>query len=100
VGDLKQAVTVEETPSPVNLSTQQTSGLVGERQVRELLHNGRSYDELMTLNAAVVNYVTALGRQWDIQLVGGQYVRRLSHGGCDYGDCGQAAADSIWVEAA
>jgi hypothetical protein len=58
VGDLKQTVTVEEAPSPVNLSTQETSGLVGERQVRELPLNGRSYDELMTLNAAVVNYTS------------------------------------------
>ena len=50
VGDLKQVITVEEAASPVNLSTQQTSGLVGERQVKELPLNGRSYDELMTLN--------------------------------------------------
>ncbi len=56
VGDLKQAVVVEESPTPVNLSTQQTSGLVGERQVKDLPLNGRSYDELMLLNAAVVNY--------------------------------------------
>jgi len=58
VGDLKQTITVEEAASPVNLSTQPTSGLVGERQVRELPLNGRSYDELMTLNAAVVNYTS------------------------------------------
>src|ERR1700722_14959385 len=36
VGELRQAVTVEESPSPVNLSTQPTSGLVNERQVKEL----------------------------------------------------------------
>jgi hypothetical protein len=58
VGDLKQTITVEEAAAPINLSTQQTSGLVGERQVRELPLNGRSYDELMTLNAAVVNYTS------------------------------------------
>jgi hypothetical protein len=56
VGDLKQAVVVEESPSPVNLSTQQTSGLVSEREVKDLPLNGRSYDELMALNPAVVNY--------------------------------------------
>ncbi len=56
VGDLKQVMVVEEAPSPVTLSTQQTSGLVNERQVKELPLNGRSFDELMTLNAAVVNY--------------------------------------------
>jgi hypothetical protein len=58
VGELRQSVTVEESPSPVNLSTQQTSGLVSERQVKDLPLNGRSYDELMTLNAAVVNYTS------------------------------------------
>ncbi len=56
VGDLRQAVTVEESPTPVNLSTQQTSGLVNAREVKDLPLNGRSYDELMALNPAVVNY--------------------------------------------
>ncbi len=56
VGELRQVTTVEEKPSPVSLSTQQTSGVVNERQVKELPLNGRSYDELMTLNPAVVNY--------------------------------------------
>lgn len=56
VGDLKQAVTVEEAPATVSVSTQETSGLVSERQVKDLPLNGRSYDELMTLNAGVVNY--------------------------------------------
>ncbi len=56
VGDFKQAITVEESPTPVNLSTQQTSGLVSEREVKDLPLNGRSYDELMALNPAVVNY--------------------------------------------
>src|SRR6202035_4843792 len=32
------------------------SGLVGERQIKELPLNGRSYDELMTLNPGVVNF--------------------------------------------
>jgi len=56
VGELKQVMVVEESPSPVALSTQGTSGLVSERQVKDLPLNGRSFDELMTLNAAVVNY--------------------------------------------
>ncbi len=42
VGELKQAMVVEESPAPVSLSTQQTSGLVGERQVKDLPLNGRS----------------------------------------------------------
>jgi hypothetical protein len=56
VGELQQVVTVQESPTPVTLSTQQTSGLVNERQVKELPLNGRSYDELITLNPAIVNY--------------------------------------------
>jgi hypothetical protein len=56
VGELKQSLTVEEAPSPVELSTQSTAGLVSERQVKDLPLNGRSYDELITLNPAIVNY--------------------------------------------
>ena len=58
VGELKQVMTVEEAPSMVNLSTQQTSGLVNERRVKDLPLNGRSYDELMALNPSVVNYTS------------------------------------------
>jgi hypothetical protein len=56
LGELKQAVQVEETFPAVNASTQQTSGLVDERQVKELPLNGRSYDELLSLNPSIVNY--------------------------------------------
>jgi hypothetical protein len=51
-----QTVTVEDHPAVVNLSTQQISGLVDARQVKELPLNGRSYDQLITLNPATVNY--------------------------------------------
>ena len=40
----------------MNTTTQSTSGLIEERQVKELPLNGRSYDELLTLNPATVNY--------------------------------------------
>ena len=58
VGALQQSVTVEVAPSPVSLTLQQTSGLVNERQVKDLPLNGRSYDELVTLNPAIVNYTS------------------------------------------
>src|SRR5439155_24707287 len=58
VGEVKQQVTVRGDASPVNTTTSQTSGLVGERQVKELPLNGRSYDELVTLNPGVVNYTS------------------------------------------
>jgi len=61
--DLKLAVTsgtetvnVEDTPPAVNVSTEQSSGLVNSRQVKELPLNGRSYDQLLTLNPGTVNY--------------------------------------------
>ena len=58
VGQVQQEVTVAAVPATVQVSTQQTSGLVDERQVKELPLNGRSDHELMTLNPAIVNYST------------------------------------------
>ena len=42
----------------VDTSTLQNQGLVGERQVKELPLNGRSYDQLIELNPAAVSYTT------------------------------------------
>ena len=56
VGVISQQVSVVDGPATVNLTTQQTSGLVDERQVKQLPLNGRSYDQLVTLNPATVNY--------------------------------------------
>ncbi|HEY4045296.1 MAG TPA: carboxypeptidase-like regulatory domain-containing protein, partial [Acidobacteriaceae bacterium] len=55
-GAVQQAVTVQEVSSSVNLGTQEVSGLVDQRQVKQLPLNGRSYDGLMLLNPATVNY--------------------------------------------
>jgi hypothetical protein len=51
-----QTITVKDEVPIVNLSTQQTAGLVDARQVKELPLNGRSYDQLITLNPGTVNY--------------------------------------------
>ncbi len=48
-------INVTDTPPSVNTSTEQTSGLVDARQVKELPLNGRSYDQLITLNPGTVN---------------------------------------------
>ena len=56
VGEVRETVTVVEMAAPVNLTTQETSGLIDERRVKELPLNGRSYDQLITLNTAAVNY--------------------------------------------
>jgi hypothetical protein len=56
VGQVHEEVAVTDAPQTVNSTTQAVSGLVNERQVKELPLNGRSFDELITLNPAVVNY--------------------------------------------
>lgn len=53
---VQQQVVVVDSGNTVNTTTQQTAGLIDERQVKELPLNGRSYDELLTLNPATVNY--------------------------------------------
>jgi hypothetical protein len=53
---VSQSVEVTDKPPAVDFTTQQTSGLVDERQVKNLPLNGRSYDQLLTLNPATVNY--------------------------------------------
>ena len=74
IGAVSEQVNVVDIPATVNVSTQQTSGLVDERQVKELPLNGRSYDQLITLNPATVNYRRNVGRHRNVELVGGQYV--------------------------
>ncbi|MDP9053175.1 MAG: carboxypeptidase regulatory-like domain-containing protein [Acidobacteriota bacterium] len=56
VGDLAQQVTVSEQVPIVNTTTSQLSGLVGEREVKDLPLNGRSFDNLITLNPGAINY--------------------------------------------
>jgi hypothetical protein len=48
-------ITVQDVPSAVNTSSEQISGLVDARQVKELPLNGRSYDQLLLLNPVTVN---------------------------------------------
>ncbi len=58
VGGANETVSVVDTPQVVDLSTQQSQGLVSEQQVKELPLNGRSYDQLIELNPAAVSYTT------------------------------------------
>ncbi|HWF36876.1 MAG TPA: TonB-dependent receptor [Candidatus Acidoferrales bacterium] len=58
VTQLRQSVTVTEHPDLVAVTTEDVSGLVGERQVKDLPLNGRSYDQLLTLNPGIVNYTS------------------------------------------
>src|SRR5271154_5326909 len=58
VGDVHQTVEVPAVPTYVQITTEDISGLVGERQVKDLPLNGRSYDQLLTLNPGIVNYTS------------------------------------------
>jgi len=56
VGAVSEQIKVTEDVPLVNVTTQDISGLVGERQVKDLPLNGRSYDLLLTLNPGIVNF--------------------------------------------
>lgn len=56
VGDLVQPVTVSADAPVVNTTTAAVSGMVGERAVKDLPLNGRSIDNLITLNPGAINY--------------------------------------------
>ncbi len=58
VAGIHQAVQVEARPFAGDVSTNDVSGLVSEREVKDLPLNGRSYDQLLTLNPGVVNYTS------------------------------------------
>jgi hypothetical protein len=55
VGALAEQVTVASEVPLVDTSTSQISGLVAERQVKDLPLNGRSFDNLISLNPVMVN---------------------------------------------
>src|SRR5207245_4712365 len=55
VGAVSEQVTVESEAPLVDTSTSQVSGLVAERQVKDLPLNGRSFDNLIALNPVMVN---------------------------------------------
>src|SRR5881296_654934 len=54
VGEIKDNVTVTEDAPLVNTTLSSTSGLISKEQIKDLPLNGRSFLELMTLNAGVV----------------------------------------------
>ena len=56
VGSVEQQVTVSAEAPLVNTTLSSTAGLVGEKEVKDLPLNGRSFDQLLTLNTGTVNY--------------------------------------------
>ena len=60
IGEITQQVTVTSEAPLVDTSTAQVAGLVAERQVKDLPLNGRSFDNLITLNPGTVNTTAAV----------------------------------------
>ena len=56
LGLVNEKVEVTGDAPLVSVTTQDISGLVGERQVKDLPLNGRSYDLLLALNPGIVNF--------------------------------------------
>ncbi|MGH9470270.1 MAG: carboxypeptidase regulatory-like domain-containing protein [Terriglobia bacterium] len=56
LGRLHERITVSGEAPRLEATTAQTSGLVDGREIRDLPLNGRSYDELLTLNPGIVNF--------------------------------------------
>ena len=56
LGPVSDSITVTEELPLVNTTTSQVFGLVGERQIKDLPLNGRSFDNLITLNPSAINY--------------------------------------------
>jgi hypothetical protein len=56
VGSVTEQVFIEADASPVTSSFNETSGLVTGTEIRALPLNGRSYDQLLTLNPGALNF--------------------------------------------
>src|SRR5437899_9757556 len=55
VGAAAESVTVTDEAPIVNATLSSTSGLINETQIKELPLNGRSFDQLLTLNVGTVD---------------------------------------------
>jgi hypothetical protein len=60
VGSIDQQVTVTGEAPLVNTTVSSTSGLISESQVKDLPLNGRSFDQLITLNTGTANNTSNL----------------------------------------
>jgi hypothetical protein len=56
VGEIAQQVLVSAEAPVVNTTTDSVRGVVSEQQVKDLPLNGRSFDNLITLNPGAINY--------------------------------------------
>ena len=56
IAPVDNGIAVTEQAPVVNTTTASVSGIVDERQIKELPLNGRSFDALITLNPGAINY--------------------------------------------
>jgi hypothetical protein len=56
VGDIAQQVTISEDAPVINTTTSSVAGVVGSREIKDLPLNGRSFDNLITLNPGTISY--------------------------------------------
>ena len=56
LGDVVQQIVVSGEAPIINTTTASVAGVVGEREVKDLPLNGRSFDNLITLNPGTINY--------------------------------------------
>ncbi|HYR45197.1 MAG TPA: carboxypeptidase regulatory-like domain-containing protein, partial [Terriglobia bacterium] len=88
VGASAEQVTVTEEAPLVNTTTSSTSGVITEQQVKDLPLNGRSFDQLITLNVGVSNATsnTLDSGNWNMFSVAGKRpeTNRFSINGIDW----------------
>jgi carboxypeptidase family protein len=61
IGSIDQQVTVTDAAPLVNTTLASTAGLITENQVKDLPLNGRSFDQLLTLNTGISNNTSNIG---------------------------------------
>src|SRR5438093_7440138 len=87
VGGVADTVTVNEDAPLVNTTLAETSGLINEGQMKELPLNGRSFDQLLTMNVGVSNNSSnTLNNAWTAFSVSGKRTEtnRFVINGIDY----------------
>src|SRR5262249_16933170 len=85
VGEVQQVVTVSEQAPLVNTTTASIAGVVGEKSVKDLPLNGRSFDTLIALNAGATNISLAAGSQPGTGGAAAQQGQNFSVAGRRYG---------------
>jgi hypothetical protein len=87
VGGNAEQITVSEEAPLVAATTSSTSGLISETQIKDLPLNGRSFDQLLTMNPGISNSSTnTLNNGWTAFSVAGKRpeTNRFVINGIDY----------------